>query len=95
MPEPERQVGQRLYQLDVLLLHDTRTTPIKAGTVLVAAPYIPDKRFFWAGVPPEFRPSYEGSVPGQTMESNETTFRRMLKLSGERAPDHSRRPSHG
>jgi hypothetical protein len=86
-PQQARQGGDRLYQLDMLLYHDTATTPIDAGTAIVSTPFIPDKSFFWAGVLPVMRPSYKGSGPLMTMKENEKTLRRMLALPGERAPE--------
>jgi hypothetical protein len=85
-PEPERQLGSRLYQLDVLLYHDIARSPIKAGTVLVSAPALPDKSYFWSGVAPARRAGY-GNKPLPTMTTNEKTLRRMLALPGERAPE--------
>jgi hypothetical protein len=85
-PEPERQLGPRLYQLDVLLYHDTTAAPVKAGTALVAVPYRPDKSFFWAGVAPSDRGDY-GNIPPPSMKENEKTFRRMMALPGEQPPE--------
>lgn len=84
-PEPERQLGIRLYQLEVLLYHDTATAPLKAGTALVATPYVPDKLYFATGIPPDLRAGYKGSDALGTMQTNEATLRRMLALDGERA----------
>ena len=88
-PEPDRQLGVRLYQLDVLLYHDTSTAPVKAGTALVAVPHLPDKGFFRSGN------SWAQGDPGDqapvlTMDENEKTYRRMLALTGERSPDLNR-----
>jgi hypothetical protein len=87
VPEPARQEGDRLYQLDVSLLHDTDARPMKAGTVVVSAPNLPAKDFFWAGVPPKLRAGFRGSTPFHTMVANERVFRRMLALPGERSPE--------
>ncbi len=86
-PEPYRQIGPRLYELDVLLYHDTSMAPVKAGTALVAVPYLPSKDLFWAGVAPDSRSGWAGSGALSTMKGNEKTFRRMLALPGERSPE--------
>lgn len=83
-PEPSRQIGVRLYQLEVMLHHDDERTPLDAGTALVAVPYVPGKDFFWSGVAPEFRSSYTDSPVVDILEDNEKTFRRMLALPGAR-----------
>ena len=50
VPEPDRQLGSYLYRLDVLLEHDTAKKPMKAGTVLVSAPFMPMPQDFWSAV---------------------------------------------
>jgi hypothetical protein len=87
VPTSVRLDGYSIYQLDVMLLHDTGTKPTDAGKVLVAARYVPGKEMFLAGVAPRYRSSFEESGPGQTMKENERVFRRMFKLAGERSPE--------
>lgn len=89
VPEPARQDGDRIYQLDVLLYHDTTKRPIHAGTVLAAAPYLPDKSYFWSG---QINPKSEqwggpDSPVWQCLDNNEAALKRMLALSGQRSPE--------
>jgi hypothetical protein len=88
VPEPDRQLGDYIYQLDVLLFHDQDEQAVRAGTVLVSAPFVPDGDFFWSGVADKYRHSYE--IPGseaakQCLVRNEATYKRMLSLRGERS----------
>ena len=49
MPNPAKVEGKRIYQVDVLLYHDHGGEPIRAGTALVAVPYLPMPSDFWSG----------------------------------------------
>jgi hypothetical protein len=87
VPEPERQTGFWLYQLDVLLSHDGAPKPLQAGTVLVSAPYLPAPGVFWSGT--ENKESYEGAGSAEVkrcLQDNEATLERMLAVDGERSP---------
>jgi len=87
--EPERQLGEHLYQLDVLLYHDTAREPLRAATVVVSVPSVPDEGYFWSAVPEAARPGYEQPAAGevkQCLVDNESKYTRMLALDGERSP---------
>jgi hypothetical protein len=89
VPDPARQDGMRLYQLDILLFHDTATEPVSAGTVLVSVPYLPDHSYFWRAVPPQFKASYDlpASAPvKRCLMDNEARYKRLIQLDGERSP---------
>jgi hypothetical protein len=83
--EPFRQLGTELYRLQVLLYHDTARTPLDAGTILVALPFVPDKYYFKSGVPPALRSFYRGAE-ARLLESNERILRKMVAYPGARAP---------
>jgi hypothetical protein len=88
VPEPDRQLGHYLYQLDVLLEHDTAKEPMDAGTVLVSAPYLPVVWDFWSARKDEG--SFQGAGAAEVrrcLQDNEATFRRMIALEGERSPE--------
>jgi hypothetical protein len=89
IPEPDRQLGYYMYQLDVLLFHDQAKRPVPAGTVVISAPFLPTGDVFWSGVPANQRASYE--IPGSAevkacLVANEATYKRMLSIDGERSP---------
>jgi hypothetical protein len=82
VPEPARQIGDRLYQMDVLLYVDTAKRPVRAGTVVAAAPYLPENHYFRSGqISDDFDPIRA------CLEKNEANFKRMLALEGERSPE--------
>lgn len=89
VPDPARQEGDRLYQLDVLLYHDTAQEPVRAGTVLVSAPYLPDKYYFWSGYREFSRSDLVGDPAGrrvaECLDNNEAVLKKMLNLDGERS----------
>jgi hypothetical protein len=89
VPEPARQYGDRLYQLDVLLYHDTMKRPVHAGTVVAAAPYLPDKSYFWSGQINPKSDEWGGpdSPVWQCFDNNEAELERMLALRGQRSPE--------
>lgn len=92
VPDPARQFGDRLYHLDVLIYHDTEKRPIRAGTVLASAPYLPNNYYFWSGQPyprSELR-GEAGTQVAKCLDANEATLKRMLTLEGERSPALSR-----
>jgi hypothetical protein len=65
----------RLFQLDVLIFHDSKATPMNAGTVLLAAPFPRWEYFDWnPGVSP----------PSACESENRRRLTRFLKLSGTR-----------
>jgi hypothetical protein len=88
VPEDAFFRGRYLYQLEVLLYHDTDPEPISAGKALVSVPTLPDHRYFWSAVPPSLRDSYRGSEVKsirQCLKRNDETFRELLALEGERS----------
>ncbi len=94
-PPPLQPDVVRLYQLDVLLFHDTARAPLKAGTVVVAVPYVPDKGFFLAGRSHvgggRERPEQESTHRSAAIkQGNEKALRRMLNRPGERPPELNR-----
>jgi hypothetical protein len=89
VPDPARQLGDRLYRLDVLIYHDTGGRPVPAGTALVAAPYLPNDDYFWSGQinPKSDRWGEPGKGLWKCFDDNEATLKRMLALGGERSPE--------
>jgi hypothetical protein len=85
LPNPARQSQDVIYQLQVLLFHDTSKEPLDAGTVLVSAPRRIFAQDFWSSVPVSARAAFAGEV-GDCLQTNEKTAKRMLKLDGERPP---------
>jgi hypothetical protein len=88
VPEPARQLGTYLYQLDVLLFHDQARAPVKAGTVIVAAPFVPTPPDFWSAAPAKWRAEFAGAASGpvkECMMKNEAVYRTILALKGERS----------
>jgi hypothetical protein len=89
VPNPEKVEGKRIYQMDVLLYHDTEQEPAEAGTVLAAAPYLPEKWDFWSGQNTsrsELIGQSGGPEIARCLDRNEATLKKMLVLGGERAP---------
>jgi hypothetical protein len=81
--------GAYFYQLDVFLAYDTAGQPLRAGTVLVAAPYTPLTQYFWEypGPPASFDPAYEPVEQVPCYAENRRTYLRMLALEGARVPE--------
>jgi hypothetical protein len=83
VPFRAMQDGMRLYQLDVELLHDAATAPLKAGTVVVSVPFLPEPEDF-----PDIQdPALYSPEVLACYEENEKILRRFLALEGERSPE--------
>jgi hypothetical protein len=85
VPDPDRQLGQYLYQLDVLVSHDAARTPLRAGTVLVSAPFLPTEFAFYTPNR-DLYSAPEAARERRCSQRNESTFRDFLALDGERQP---------
>jgi hypothetical protein len=91
VPDPARQEGTRIYQMDVLLYHDAAPEPVRAGTVLAAAPYLPAKYYFWSGqvlsrAEAVRQPANRGFGPViECLDTNEDNLKEMLAHGGERS----------
>src|SRR5262245_38704444 len=81
--------GAFIYQLDVLLAYDTAAQPLRAGTVVVAAPYTPQTQDFWEGEAPpgSFDPAYKPVEQLPCYGQNRQAYLRMLALDAARVPE--------
>jgi hypothetical protein len=84
-----------LYQLQVEFLHDRESTPLKAGSVMVALPGVPGRtglEFWRKGEASKFDAAYSHLGAYQEtvrscLDSNTTNLRRMLALEGARSDE--------
>jgi hypothetical protein len=88
LPVSSREVGDHLYELDVLLYHDGEAEPTELGTILVSAPYLPSREFFWSGQRSPRSAAWGGpdSAARRCLDRNEAVLAGLLESDAERSP---------